>query len=57
METPGESDEEDNIFWMRKQRAPRVDDNTNFKKLKWQVGMCFATVQKFKVAIVRFALA
>ena len=41
----------------RKKRAPRVDDGTNFKKLKWQVGMCFATVQKFKVAIVRFALA
>jgi len=56
METSDESDEEDNMFLRRKKRAPRVDDNIDFKKLKWQVGMCFATAQKFKDAIVRFAL-
>ena len=57
METPGESDEEDNMLLRRKKRAPRVDENTDFKKLQWEVGMCFATAQKFKDAIARLTLA
>ena len=46
------SDEEDR----KCKRPPRVDDKTDFKELKCNVGMIFQTVKKFKEIVVRFSL-
>jgi len=34
IDTPMESDDEDNIVLKRKKRPPKLDDKTDFKKLK-----------------------
>jgi len=35
----------------------KVDKHTNYKKLTWEVGMTFGTMQKFKQDVIRLALA
>ena len=45
MDTHGDSEDKENMILRRKQRLPKVDDTTNFKTLKWQVGMTFPTIE------------
>ena len=53
----GETDDEVPGLLKRKERHVKVNKHTYFKKLKWQVGMTFGIVERFKDAISRFVIA
>ena len=57
MDTDGEIDEDVPRLLRKKEKPIKVDEHTDFKKLKWQVGMTFRTVQGFKDVISSFAIA
>ena len=59
LDTPPTTDEEDNMILRRRKKTKRVkiDEHTDYKKLTWEVGMTFGTMEKFKEAVIRFALA
>ncbi|KAJ8432692.1 hypothetical protein Cgig2_016365 [Carnegiea gigantea] len=48
MDTDGETDGDVPRLLRKKEKTIKVDEHTDFKKLKWQVGMTFGTVQGFK---------
>ena len=55
--TDGEpNDEVSRLLW-RKERPIKVDEDTDLKKLKWQVGVTYRTIEMFKDSISRFAIA
>ncbi|KAJ8432644.1 hypothetical protein Cgig2_011810 [Carnegiea gigantea] len=45
MDTDGEADEDVPRLLKKKEKPIKVDEHTDFKKFKWQVGMTFRTVQ------------
>ncbi|KAJ8444909.1 hypothetical protein Cgig2_015255 [Carnegiea gigantea] len=57
MDIDGETNEDVLRLLRKKEKSIKVDKHTNFKKLKWQAGMTFGTVQGFKDAISSFAIA
>ncbi|KAJ8427578.1 hypothetical protein Cgig2_006642 [Carnegiea gigantea] len=56
MDTDGETDGDVPRLLRKKEKPIKVDEHTDFKKLKWQVRMTFGIVQGFKDAISRFAM-
>jgi len=40
-----------------KKKRVKIDEHTDYEKLRWEVGMTFGTMHKFKQAVIRFALA
>ncbi|KAJ8445998.1 hypothetical protein Cgig2_021830 [Carnegiea gigantea] len=56
MDTDGETDGDVPRLLRKKEKPIKVDEHTDFKKLKWQVRMTFGTVQGFKDAISKFAI-
>ncbi|KAJ8434100.1 hypothetical protein Cgig2_005779 [Carnegiea gigantea] len=56
MDTDGETDGDVPRLLRKKAKPIKVDEHTNFKKLKWQIEMTFRTVQGFKDEISRFAI-
>ncbi|KAJ8437788.1 hypothetical protein Cgig2_013707 [Carnegiea gigantea] len=54
MDTDRETDDDVSKLLRKKEKPINVDEHTDFKKLKWQVGMTFKTVQGFNDAILRF---
>ena len=56
MDTDRETDGDVPRLLRKKEKPIKVDEHTDFKKLKWQVGMTCGTVQGFKDAISRFAI-
>ncbi|KAJ8444569.1 hypothetical protein Cgig2_013848 [Carnegiea gigantea] len=59
LDTPPTTDEEDNMILRRRKKKKRVkiNEHTDYKKLTWEVGMTFGTMEKFKEVVIRFALA
>ncbi|KAJ8453186.1 hypothetical protein Cgig2_008070 [Carnegiea gigantea] len=59
LDTPPTTDEVDNMILSRRNKKKRVkiDEHTDYKKLKWKVGMTYGTMHKFKQAVIRFGLA
>ncbi|KAJ8440983.1 hypothetical protein Cgig2_020012 [Carnegiea gigantea] len=57
MDTAGETDEDVPTLLRKKDQPIKVDEYIDYEKLKWQVGMTFGTIQGFKDAISRFAIA
>ncbi|KAJ8430596.1 hypothetical protein Cgig2_001681 [Carnegiea gigantea] len=55
---PFTTDEKDNMILSRRNKNKRVkiNEHTDYKKPKWEVGMTFGTMQKFKQAMIIFAL-
>ncbi|KAJ8420543.1 hypothetical protein Cgig2_019770 [Carnegiea gigantea] len=49
MDIDGETDYEILRLLKRKERPIKVNEHIDFKKLKWQVGMTFETVERFKM--------
>ncbi|KAJ8429987.1 hypothetical protein Cgig2_032825 [Carnegiea gigantea] len=56
-DTNGETDEDVPRLLRKKEKPVKVDERTDFEKFTWQVRMTFGTVQGFKDAISRFAIA
>jgi len=57
MDTDGETDGDVPRLLRKKEKPIKGDGHTDFKKLKWQVGMTFRTVKGFKDTISSFAIA
>ncbi|KAJ8428144.1 hypothetical protein Cgig2_011517 [Carnegiea gigantea] len=53
MDIDGETDEDVPMLLRKKGKHVKVDEHTDFKKLKWQVAMTCGTVEEFKDAISR----
>ncbi|KAJ8422497.1 hypothetical protein Cgig2_003507 [Carnegiea gigantea] len=56
MNTDGETDGDVPRLLRKKEKPIKVDEHTDFKKLKWKVGMTFGIVPGFKDAISRFGI-
>jgi len=56
MDTDRETDGDVPRLLRKNEKPIKVDEQTNFKELKWRIGMIFRTVQGFKDAISRFAI-
>ncbi|KAJ8421056.1 hypothetical protein Cgig2_009672 [Carnegiea gigantea] len=57
MDTDRETDGDVRRLLRKKEKPIKVDEHTDFKKLKWQVGMTFGTVQGFKDVISSFSVS
>ena len=56
MDTNGETDDEVPSLLRKKERPIKVDEHIDFKKLKWQIGMTFGTIDRFKDTLSRFVI-
>ncbi|KAJ8438978.1 hypothetical protein Cgig2_018889 [Carnegiea gigantea] len=58
-DTPPTANEKDNMVLSRrnKKKMVKINEHTDHRKLKWEVGMTFGAMHKFKPAVIRFALA
>ncbi|XP_010675433.3 uncharacterized protein LOC104891435 [Beta vulgaris subsp. vulgaris] len=55
--TPDEDEQDEILSRKRRVRVPVVDESTDFSKLVWKVGIRFENREKFRDAVVRFAIA